>query len=434
MKDMKQRKFDMIMKSYHDGRALKAKLKLTRDEVEAYHNIGKPDLKQDYFEHFDNNFILRLNNIINDPDCNDNQQKAMFIADEISDIGFKPLGLGTNIAVFINPHYSGVVFKFALDECGIADNFNDSILSDKIPRYSKFIRLHPSGLISVQERYLGIKSRERMTSIWPDVKKFLDVLSTRYLISDLSKENFLNYGIGRDGGFIIIDGSDLFPLDGCEHNLLRCNNILTYNRHHNKRCDGIMQYDKIYHNLACPKCGHICLPITHRPNKEVDHMDIIQDGLTDDERDALIELEERYLHATYKELESVSDVSSSTSDTLKHVVPEMATVMDETVTSSDEEEDVLVNDETFDDISEDDETPEVESLDSEDMTDCVEFVVDHDYPDELDINIYGDVDEAFELSEPTVNVNIIRGNNRISLVDVINMDDLKDAIHKKLED
>ena len=69
--------------------------------------------------------------------CSDNQLKADYIEKELKYYGFEPVGLGTNIFTMSNPVYPGVVFKIALDDCGIADNFNDCILQDVVPRYVK---------------------------------------------------------------------------------------------------------------------------------------------------------------------------------------------------------------------------------------------------------------------------------------------------------
>lgn len=257
---------------------------LMYEERKEYKEMGEPDLTQNHLELFSDDIISDLHTILRS--CSDNQKKARYIQKELKDLGFIPLGLGTNILTMYNPIYPGVVYKFALDDYGIADNINDSWLSDVIPHYAKFIARDLTGVVSVQQRYVVVKNVERMNIIRGDVLKLLTRLSKQFLIVDLGIDNFLNYGIDRNGDFVIVDGSDLYPLPNAK-NVLRCKNPVGMKKHSHefKRCGGKLEYDKTFGKLICKECYNEYIPSELRPKKEdKDMLVFINDGLSDKER------------------------------------------------------------------------------------------------------------------------------------------------------
>lgn len=106
------------------------KHKLLKTEVEKYKAIGVVDHSQNWLELFTPTVVSDLFTIMHS--CSDNQRKAGYIRQELSYYGFEQVGLGTNIYTMSNPAYPGVVFKFALDDNGMADNFNDAILEQMV--------------------------------------------------------------------------------------------------------------------------------------------------------------------------------------------------------------------------------------------------------------------------------------------------------------
>lgn len=252
----------------------------------AYERIGKPDPSQNYLEIFTPTLISDLYQIMTS--CSDNQTKAGYVLDLMKNFGFtdRDGGLGTNIAVLTNPAYPGVVFKIALDEFGIADNFNDVILQKYVPHYARVYARDNSGIVSVQEWYFPMRS-EYIDYYHDDILKYLKLLSDYFLVADLSLRSFLNYGIDRNGKFILIDGSDLYPLSQFSEELICPTPIGAKKNGHIKRCGGKLKYDDDFYYMICSKCGSRFLPIELRPKKEVNAVNILSDGYSAEMREEL---------------------------------------------------------------------------------------------------------------------------------------------------
>ena len=253
------------------------------------YEIGTPDLTQNWLELFHGTVIDDLFTIMHNN--SDNQLKSDYVEELLEPFGFtsKGGGLGTNILVLTHPYYPGVVFKIALDENGIADNFNDCLLQDMIPQYSRVYARHPSGLVTVQERYFVMKP-EWMVLYRNDILHTLRKLSEDYLIADLTPSMVLNYGIDRKGNFVFIDGSDLYPLKQIKaKDRLRCVAVTGSDKNGElKRCRGKCKYNDDFSQLICEKCGRTYIPIELRPRKEdADMKNIFSDGFTLDDREEL---------------------------------------------------------------------------------------------------------------------------------------------------
>lgn len=258
--------------------------KLLPEERKQYKIFGEPDMTQDWLELFTPTLVSDLFTIKNFN--SDNQEKADYVEKELAPYGFEVRGEGTNVLTMSNPVYPGVVFKIALDDCGIADNFNDDILQHYIPRYNKVLARHSSAIVSVQVRAPIIKDSTRMGMFKADILKLLKQLSKDYLVADLSPSRHLNYGVGRDGDFIIIDGSDLFPLSRIKDSI-RCKQIVGQRKKTDelKRCGGRLHYTTDFMYLVCEDCGKSYLPLEFKPKKEISKMrTIISNGLSREEQ------------------------------------------------------------------------------------------------------------------------------------------------------
>ena len=253
------------------------------------HEIGVPDLTQNWLELFHGTVIDDLFTIMHAN--SDNQLKSEYVVELLEPFGFttKGGGLGTNIVVLTHPYYPGVVFKIALDENGIADNFNDCLLQDMIPQYARVYARHPSGLVTVQERYFVMKP-EWMTLYRNDIIHALRKLSNDFLIADLTPSMVLNYGIDRQGKFVFIDGSDLYPLEQIKSkDRLRCVAIVGSDKNGElKRCRGKCKYNDDFSQMICEKCGRTYIPIELRPRKEeVNMKNIFSNGFDVDDREEI---------------------------------------------------------------------------------------------------------------------------------------------------
>lgn len=394
-------------------------LKLDQRIRSAYERIGKPDPTQNYLEIFTPTLISDLYQIMTS--CSDNQTKAGYVLDLMKNFGFtdRDGGLGTNIAVLTNPAYPGVVFKIALDEFGIADNFNDVILQKYVPRYARVYARDNSGIVSVQEWYFPMRS-EYIDYYHDDILKFLKRLSEYFLVADLSLRSFLNYGIDRNGKFILIDGSDLYPLSQFPEELTCPTPVGAKKNGHIKRCGGKLKYDDDFYYMICSKCGSRFLPIELRPKKEVNAVNILSDGYSAEMREELDVLmllarkcrEELQLEPGEKLPKEVL-LRAKMQWNLEHGSPDAHDSEDEDEWDDEEEEDV-VNDyltpteeiEPEEDMDHDDD----EAEDSENKT--AEDVNPHIEPEEEEAEEtipYEDVQEQFiRLTKPNTTEPVVK--------------------------
>lgn len=249
--------------------------------------VGIPDLSQNYLELFSPGVVAHLFRIMHS--CSDNTKKAKEVERYLDPFGFKMLGEGTNIVVLTNDIYPGVVFKIALDPYGIADNFNDLNFCQTIPRYAKVFARDHSCIVTVQERYY-VMDLNLISYYRGPIIKFLNQLKDKYLIADLSPKNILNYGIDRKGRFVIIDGSDLFPLSQLKGKELRCNRVVRYGKKNKPDvlCGGKITYNEDFSECICKKCKRVSIPISLRPRKEVEKLSrMLLDGTTEEEREEM---------------------------------------------------------------------------------------------------------------------------------------------------
>lgn len=262
------------------------KKNLTDTEIQSYRRIGKPNPKQNYLELFEGSITRDLFRCMEFG--SDNYEKANHVIKLLKPYGFEELGEGTNIIVLKNYYYPGVVFKIALDSNGIADNFNDQILQYIIPRFARVYAVHHTGIVSVQEYYAKM-TVERIQEFKDDINELLEALTSKYLVADLAICRHLNFGVGRDGKFVLIDGSDLFPLDQMDKKF-ECQHPIGWNEKKEKmiRCKGRLLYTADYLHLRCEKCGLEVNPLELRPKheeEEQDAMDCTFDMTTKADRD-----------------------------------------------------------------------------------------------------------------------------------------------------
>lgn len=216
-------------------------------------------MEKNYLELFDPVTVKDLFSIMNS--CSNNHRKADMVVKYLKDMKFKEVDLGTNIICMENKKYDDVVFKIALDPCGIEDNFNDVWLSEEIPEYSRVYAHHRTGIVSVHKRYKVFDSQHSIQRYHKQIMKLLRRLSKDYLIVDLSPINIKNYGTDKKGQLVIIDGSDMIKLNSGVSEF-RCTELINKNNTKFKECGGELEYDEIFQYLVCKKCGKEVNPLT----------------------------------------------------------------------------------------------------------------------------------------------------------------------------
>ena len=319
---------------------------------EAYEKMGYPDPTQNYLELFSPAITVKLFEIMHTG--SDNQDKADMVTDLLSGLGFEDRGCGTNITVMSNPLYPGVVFKIALDPYGIADNYNDINFQDMIPRYARVYARDASCIVSVQERYY-VMDQYDMARYLPIVKDYLKILKDSYLLADISPKSFLNYGIDRKGKFVIIDGSDLYPLKQLKGGFT-CKRIVKYTKKGDPvYCGGKLEYINDYYQCRCKKCNDVMLPIMLRPRKEGDKVrNIFRDSTTEEIRAQRNAYEHQCIEARKAAARNVKDDEPVNEQVEVHTAPKFKfRKMEEqnVVEPEQQEAEVAMLDEVEDDVT-----------------------------------------------------------------------------------
>lgn len=251
----------------------------------AYKVFGDIDYSHNYLEVLTPALLADIWAIFKHP--TDNHTKANLLDELLEPYGFYELGLGTNVCTFENENEPGVVYKIALDPCGLADNRNDPYLPTYAPEANppKVIDMTPDALVSVQEYVYAIREKEDMFLFWKEALEICESLSKRFLVIDVTPMMFANWAIGRDMKLRTCDVSDLFPLPK-DQDLFRCKSIVGEKKKSHKliRCNGRLYYDENYQWMYCSKCGKKFLPSELRPKPHIwDESEMRGIGYTDPE-------------------------------------------------------------------------------------------------------------------------------------------------------
>lgn len=166
--------------------------------------------------------------------------------------GFRKLTGGTNRVVYSFLENDSIVLKVATDNVGVKDNPREFINQMYYkPFVTKVFEVSPCGTVGLFERVIPITSREEFLSVAPDV---FDVISNwfigEYVMDDIGSNYFLNWGIRKGFGPVLLDFPYSYKLDG---NKLYCNAPLSNDP--TQVCGGVIDYDDGFNTLRCTKCG-----------------------------------------------------------------------------------------------------------------------------------------------------------------------------------
>lgn len=195
--------------------------------------------------------IKMLNDLARDPRLSAKLNKKLEIIKSILEPrGFIKFHSGTNRVVYRFLEDQSFLIKISLDKTGLSDNpmeyKNQFLLA---PFVTKVFESTPCGTVGLFERVEPITSRQEFISIAEDVFDLLnDKFIGQYVLEDIGTEYFMNWGIRRGFGPVLLDFPYCYKLDG---NKLYCNKI---DLRTNTPCGGAIDYDNGFNNLICSKC------------------------------------------------------------------------------------------------------------------------------------------------------------------------------------
>lgn len=181
------------------------------------------------------------------------EEKYKLIDNIMTRRGFVKLHAGTNRVVYRFLEDQRFVLKIAVDRVGLGDNpaeYNNQFLLK--PFVTKIFEVSSCGTVAVVERVDAILSREEFASVADDVFNLLTkFIIGKYVIEDAGSQYFMNFGIRKSYGVVLLDFPYLYELDG---NKLYCNAHPIPGRR-DIICGGEIDYDDGFNNLICTKCG-----------------------------------------------------------------------------------------------------------------------------------------------------------------------------------
>ena len=111
------------------------------------------------------------------------------------------------------------------------------------PYVVKVYECVPNGLIAVTE-FVEIFTLAEFHEHQDDMRESLSIISKEFLIGDvgITGRNYVNWGTRKDGTICILDFAYIYSV---QYKIFNCG------------CndDSLLQYDKNFVNLICPRCG-----------------------------------------------------------------------------------------------------------------------------------------------------------------------------------
>ena len=181
------------------------------------------------------------------------KKKYELIDRAMSDYGFSKLARGTNRSVYRSLYADDIVVKVGVDKYGIQDARREYYNQTKLkPFCTKTFEVSPTGTIGLFEKVKPIIYKDEFKSIAEDVFDLLvKHILGKYILADIGASFFMNYGLRRGFGPVLLDYPYMYELDGAK---LHCTNQVQVGNQR-VRCDGLIDYDSTFDFLVCNKCG-----------------------------------------------------------------------------------------------------------------------------------------------------------------------------------
>ena len=166
--------------------------------------------------------------------------------------GFVKFIGGTNRIAYRPIEDDTFLIKVAIDAVGINDNpreFRNQFIFK--PFVTKVFEITPCGTLGVFERVVPITSREEFISMAESIFEVINKWFVgEYILEDFGSNFFMNWGIRKGFGPVLLDFPYVYKLDG---NKLFCN--APSNNTPTGKCEGVIDYDPGFNFLYCTKCG-----------------------------------------------------------------------------------------------------------------------------------------------------------------------------------
>ena len=181
--------------------------------------------------------IQAVCDIVNDLKMSNNNERVDALKYTLRDKEFAELGAGTNRYAMLK---DGYVFKFALDNYGLNDNWTEFNVTKKAqPAVTKTYECN--GLIAVAG-YVNIMDLETFRLNKEVIRGLLAVLAEDFLFEDLGciDKNFRNWGFDDQGNIVALDYGYMYERDEA---LIRCT-----------KCGSRIGYTPDYDQMICENC------------------------------------------------------------------------------------------------------------------------------------------------------------------------------------
>lgn len=177
------------------------------------------------------------------------RKRYEMIDNVLKPFGFEKKGAGTNRVVYKYLENDTFLLKVATDAVGVGDNPREFKNQFRFkPFVTKIFEVDPTGAVALIERVVPITSREEFSTCADNI---YDVIRGwfvgDYVLADIGTKFFMNWGIRKGFGPVLLDFPYIYELDG---NKLFCNE-----NNNGCICGGEIDYDDGYNFLWCQKCG-----------------------------------------------------------------------------------------------------------------------------------------------------------------------------------
>lgn len=184
------------------------------------------------------------------------EKKFQYIDEIMTKRGFVKFIGGTNRISYRPIEDNSFLVKVAIDDVGRSDNPREFKNQHALkPFVTKVFEVTPCGTLGVFERVVPITNRQEFMSVSEDVFTLINEwLIGEYVMDDIGSNYFMNYGIRKGFGVVLLDYPYMHKVD---YNKLFCALEDKTLSTKSGKCEGEIDYDDGYNKLVCKKCGAI---------------------------------------------------------------------------------------------------------------------------------------------------------------------------------